>query len=412
MPSSSAVTTVTENEAGLPPTLLHKRVLAAASLSVGAFALTYALVGPVLTSVMEAFGMDDAAGGFISGVMQFGFFASALTGGYFADKLGMRRLMLLSTGMLSVGAFLCAISPNSVVLVAGLIAVGLGAGIVEGVGSALVNHVFEEKSAPALNFVQAVFGVGALTAPVLGALVLRFADGWRLGFGLCAAVSLVATLCQFILPRKTDGDHRLDLSIVKQLASDGGFLLLCLTLFLYVCGEMGCASWVSAFVEREQGLPKSLAALTATLFWGGMLLGRIAYLRLTMTVKLTVLLKICALLAMGFIGAGIAAPEGWQSMALFGLGGMALSGLWPTIVAVGGQWYAKYGATGTGVLVAIGGLGVITMPYLIGLLSESLGLRTAMYFDLPALLAVAALMHWFEKKHKAQARAALAEVPL
>ncbi|MFF2806885.1 MFS transporter [Streptomyces sp. NPDC058000] len=109
---------------------------------------------------------------------------------------------LIGFGLFAVGSVVCAASPTMPVLLVGRGAQGLGAGLLTGLGFALINsalprHLWVRGSA----LISAMFGLGNFIGPALGGLFAQF-GAWRLAFVVLAAVSAVmAAFVPRVLPR-------------------------------------------------------------------------------------------------------------------------------------------------------------------------------------------------------------------
>ncbi|MFE5160887.1 MFS transporter [Streptomyces sp. NPDC056697] len=108
---------------------------------------------------------------------------------------------LLGFGVFAVGSVLCAASPVMPVLLVGRGVQGLGAGLLTGLGFALIHsalprHLWVRGSA----LISAMFGLGNFFGPALGGLFAQFGS-WRLAFVVLALVSVVlAALVPRVLP--------------------------------------------------------------------------------------------------------------------------------------------------------------------------------------------------------------------
>jgi EmrB/QacA subfamily drug resistance transporter len=149
--------------------------------------------------------------------------------GRLADLRGVDRLYTVGLAVFFLGSFLCVVSPDFAVLMAGRLVQGAGAGAVVGLGPTAVSLVFPpERRGRALGLVGAAIGVGAASGPVLGGLVTDLA-GWRWLFGAGVLFGALAPFARRVLPRgATSPGGRLDLAggLLFALALGGGLLAL------------------------------------------------------------------------------------------------------------------------------------------------------------------------------------------
>ncbi|MEU5544149.1 MFS transporter [Streptomyces sioyaensis] len=109
---------------------------------------------------------------------------------------------LVGFGVFAVGSAVCAVSPTMPVLLVGRGAQGLGAGLLTGLGfaliySALPPHLWVRGSA----LISAMFGLGNFVGPTLGGLFAQL-GAWRPAFVALAVVSAVmAAFVPRVLPR-------------------------------------------------------------------------------------------------------------------------------------------------------------------------------------------------------------------
>ena len=161
---------------------LHAGVLALQWI-VGAYALTFA-------SAMLAFGMVG-------------------------DEFGRKKVMLAGAGVFCAGSVLCALAPNSGVLIAGRAVMGLGAAASEPGTLSMLRHLYRDERARnrAIGVWAAVSGLALAAGPVLGGALVGIWN-WRAIFWfnlLFGAVTLVAAA--IVLPENADPEaHRVDIA--------------------------------------------------------------------------------------------------------------------------------------------------------------------------------------------------------
>ncbi|MFE7300053.1 MFS transporter [Streptomyces sp. NPDC057579] len=98
---------------------------------------------------------------------------------------------LLGFGLFAVGSVVCASSPTMPVLLVGRGVQGLGAGLLTGLGFALIYSALPRRLwVRGSALISAMFGLGNFVGPALGGLFAQFGS-WRLAFAVLAAASAV-----------------------------------------------------------------------------------------------------------------------------------------------------------------------------------------------------------------------------
>jgi EmrB/QacA subfamily drug resistance transporter len=161
---------------------LHAGVLALQWI-VGAYALTFA-------SAMLAFGMVG-------------------------DEFGRKKVMLAGAGVFCAGSVLCALAPDSGVLIAGRAVMGLGAAASEPGTLSMLRHLYRDERARnrAIGIWSAVAGLALAVGPVLGGAIVGIWD-WRGIFWFNLAFGVVALIAAaIVLPENADPEaHRVDIA--------------------------------------------------------------------------------------------------------------------------------------------------------------------------------------------------------
>lgn len=143
------------------------------------------------------------------------FAAVMLAAGAIGDEFGRKTVLLYGMGLFAAGSLLCALAPNTGVLITGRVVMGLGAAGSEPGSLSVIRHLFPQGGARAraVGVWAAVSGVALAAGPVIGGALVG-AGGWRwvfwfnLAFGL-----LVLGIAAVVLPESADPDaHRVDTS--------------------------------------------------------------------------------------------------------------------------------------------------------------------------------------------------------
>ncbi|MFB4293641.1 MFS transporter [Nonomuraea sp. ATR24] len=105
---------------------------------------------------------------------------------------------LMGFGGFVAGSLACAVSPAMPVLLAGRGVQGLGAGLLSGLGFAVIHSALPRRLWTRGNaLMSAMYGVGNFAGPALGGLFAQFGS-WRLAF---VAMAVIGAVCAGIVPR-------------------------------------------------------------------------------------------------------------------------------------------------------------------------------------------------------------------
>jgi predicted MFS family arabinose efflux permease len=137
--------------------------------------------------------------------------------GAWRDRSGLRTPFLFTVAAFGVGSLLCALAPSMLVLVVARAFQGLAGGGINALGFAAAASYPEALRLRMLSLISGVWGVLALSAPLLGGLITETL-GWRWIFlvnvPLCAAVMLLAW---FALLASKPADQRRALPVTRAL---------------------------------------------------------------------------------------------------------------------------------------------------------------------------------------------------
>ena len=171
------------------------------------------IVSVALAGIQESLSVSVAGLQWIVDGYMLAFAALMLTGGTLGDLLGRKKVMLAGVAIFCAGSLLAALAPDTNVLIAARIVMGVGAAASEPGTLSLIRHIYPEREerAVALGVWAAVSGLALALGPVLGG-VLVGGGNWTwifwfsLGFGALALAFAAVTLTESSDPegRKLD----------------------------------------------------------------------------------------------------------------------------------------------------------------------------------------------------------------
>jgi len=373
--------------------------LSAALFCYGVVVFTF---GPCLTAMAETFQVRLGQLGLIFTLYSVGLLPSILLNGYLSEVMGRRLILLTVILVMGFGCALFALvsgagSPPSFVLaLAVMVLIGVGGGGIEALTNILIADDNQAAPAFALNVSHAFFAIGAVVGPLGVSLLLRGGLPWRLLF--YGAAGLFGALVLLLLPQRlpaASGEPFPAREALRLLRSRLVWVLLAM-LGLYVGAEAGSSAWISPLLEKVLGAPRETAGLSVSLFWGMMIVGRLAISPVSTRLRPQPLLFGSALAsALGVFG--VAASRTAPACLIWtGVTGLSMSGIFALVLTDAAQHFREHLGAAFGVIIAGVGLGALTVPAIMGWVAEAAGLRAAMFVPAGLMVVVAAsyLARW------------------
>lgn len=371
------------------PSLRHRLPLYPSQI-IGATIM--ASLGPLLDSIMTDLGISLSRGGIISA----GFFCGGVIG-----------ILILNSTMARV--------PAKFVLVAGMIVQGVGlavaataswdlwslslAFVLVGFGGGLVNtmcwmwlpaHVKQHLAAAAL-FMIAFFAVGMIVTPFIIGIAIEEGASWRWILMVEGALSVLAGLVYMALPfLDIPGRRNIRASHLKQIATRNRGLLagILVAIFMYTGAETVLNVWLPKFHIDVFRAKDTWASFSVTLFWIGLIAGRLVIMPLTKRFSPARLLLICAAVLAVMCVAVAYAPGLTTSLILTVGAGLGASASYGLIGSYAGHFPGWEGGLVTSLFIVWGSVGCVIFPYVFGPLADAVGFRGAM-----AAVAVPAVIY-------------------
>lgn len=290
-------------------------------------------------------------------------------------KFGKRNGLLIATGMLFVAELVYTLLPPWEWMYAVGAVAGFGFGMIEAVIGTLILVAVTEGTAVAMSRLEVFFGVGALLMPLVAGWLIR-AEMWRYSFLLVSTLAFVMLLAwgkgnfkelNAVLNAREERRKEKG-SLLRQYQGSRGLMLLVFILFffLYVGTEMSFVNFLPSMLIEKVGTDKATAALSVTLFWIAMTVGRlfagiiaekISYSRYVISGSLISFFLIsCFALVGGLTGL----------IALILLLGLFMSGLFSIALVFANKMLPGSEETTPSLLIASGGIGGAVLPLLMG----------------------------------------------
>ncbi|MFZ1396989.1 MAG: MFS transporter, partial [Candidatus Promineifilaceae bacterium] len=358
------------------------------------FGFSDSLKGPVLPELLDDLQINYAVGGTILLGLYAGFTIASLLSGLLADRFGQKMVLVLAGATLSLGVFMFAGANTAVTLTAAMFVLGFGLGAIELGANGLIVSLHSQHQGRYLNLMAAMHGLGSTLAPLYAGLLLANDQTWRTVYrgDLLLAVPIILLFALLRFPRRATAaaNETFQWRELGQSAFTPPLLLSYLTVLLYVSTEIGIASWLVAYLQDVRGQNVAQSTQALSLFWGLMMIGRFVGSFVVDRIGYLRAILIAVLLASGCLVIGLFGPS--QAWWLLPLSGIFLSIVFPTFTAATASSLTENKNSILGVLFTFAGLGGIFGPWLVGVVSNSLGLSIGFSLILGLSLTTAVIV--------------------
>jgi len=299
--------------------------------------------------------------------------------------------------VLLTGSALLAISftQSFVVLLLLAIPLGLGGGAID---AALNNYVALHYKASHMSFLHSFWGVGATISPLIMSHFLKQSGYWQGGYRFVSIIQLSLALIMFLtLPLWGKVPHAANDELLggpieidnRAAIKKRGAIFAVLAFFFYCAGEASVGLWAATYFVSVRGVDPSVAASWGSLFFFGIMGGRMISGLLAMRVKERTLINVGIILAM--LGALLLALPLPQTFSLAGLllFGLGCAPVFPNLIHITPQRFGKnYSQAIIGLQMASAYIGGTLMPPLVGWIGQDFGFSWLPFYLLACLAAL------------------------
>lgn len=368
-------------------------------LPYAAFVLTgivTTLLGPLLPVLVAWWSLDDARAGVLFSAQFAGAMLGSVLSGAGMTRAGFRQTMGAGATLMAVGVGVLG-SADRAAGTAAIGVYGIGLGLIIPATNVFVARANPAAAASALSLLNLVWGLGAVAAPAIVALVQRVHGVRMFLLGLAGALAVMAGLIVRMREPRGGGDEAANSAATSAGASRHlvravpfGVLL-----FLYVGTETSVAGWAALYARRLDVVRASLALATPSLFWAALLAGRASVPIVVRRVPEAALLRASLMVAAAGIAALAVSRSAAALAAAVSLGGLGLAACFPLIVAHFTRELGRDAPRAAGAVFALASLGGASLPPMVGVVSEASGhLAAGLTVPLFGTLAMLALRGW------------------
>jgi len=347
--------------------------------------MVISFLGPLLVPISNSFQLKLAQVGFPVVFNFTGFFLATFAIAFFWRNYRARPLLTFFSLFLSLSLVGIVLLHDSLIVVFILLFfVGFSTGILHTGLDSLLSEAFGRARAKYLNILHIFVGLGCLASPLLVGIILTYSEKWYLVCFLMGLFSLPLPI--FFWNKRLYG--KAIFSKTREVIDNPGlnkpvnwriFWPIVFSIFLYVGIESSFASWIPLFLVKVRGVTTSIASYNISIFWLAMIVGRWFFGKFFYKTNLSRSLIIGAAVGALFIALSFLSKERSLILLFIACSGLLLSYIYPNMLALGGNIFPNSIGFVTGILTASGFAGSMLFPWLIGPISQAMGLTKSVF---------------------------------
>jgi putative MFS transporter len=165
----------------LPVTRFHFKLLFAGGFGYTFDAMDGAIVAFILPSVTKQWGLSSGATGILGSSLLIGFLFGALSAGILGDRIGRRKVMVSALVLYCAASLVAAAAPNFAVLFLARVVAGMGTGAESAIVAPYLSEFVPSRARGRyVGSIAGFFAFGYVFASLLGYFVVRdVPEGWR-----------------------------------------------------------------------------------------------------------------------------------------------------------------------------------------------------------------------------------------
>ena len=291
---------------------------------VGFFIMGFCDIVGIATSYVKVdFNLNETMAGLIPSMVFVWFLLLSLPAALLMNKLGRKRMVIISDVITFVGMLLPFFAYNLTICLTAFILLGIGNTILQVSLNPLVNNIVKGKSlTSALTAGQVVKAVSSFCGPLLAAFVTLYIGEWQYLFPIYAILTLISALwLTFTQIPHEDKQEPTTIAQTLSLLGNSKIIMLFLGIFFIVGTDVGLNTVAPklliercAFTVSDAGIGSSVYFFcrTAGAFIGAIILGHVSaikYFRLNILAALLTMVALfylnttlTVMIALGLLG--------------------------------------------------------------------------------------------------------------
>ena len=307
-------------------------------------------------------------------------------GARFADKIGYRKVMLMSqslemTGLAALGILPFVFENHYIGLLLSAILYAMGSGLNEVIGSPILEALPSEHKSAQMSFMHSFYCWGSMLVIIMSTLYFALfgIENWRYLSFIWAGFPLVGTVLFSMVPIASLKNENENIS-AKQLFSKKLFWVFVVLMICSGAAELSMSQWSSMFVEKGLEISKTLGDIIGPcMFALTMGISRLFYGKFGDRIDLTKYIVMSSALCILSYIMTAAVSNSIVAIAGCALCGFSVGIMWPGVISLAAHKCPEGSTPMFGYLAMAGDIGCSLGPGIVGFIASAV--RSANEYD-------------------------------
>ncbi|MCL2221949.1 MAG: MFS transporter [Oscillospiraceae bacterium] len=378
-------------------------VTASALSSIFIFSFIIALPGVLINEVVDTFSLGGFSEGLMGTFTNIGFMVSMFFVVLVQGRVKKTKLFIFALCLQAVALFVTGFSPTFFIFLLGSLILGFSNGFIDSCSNSAIVDVQGEGCSKYLGYLHGLFGVGALLAPLVFMVALRFIDWRGIHFAL-TGFSVLVMVFIFSLTRGLGAEKKQETKVREHLftASDlRAYLRVRRNVALSLAGMFGMFAlfavliWIVRYMTLRFDA-EDIGLLSVTIYWICATANRLLFARFVKNASM-LFVAIGALLSGAAVFIGVASGNPIVLCVMMGVFGFCSGHFVQVLVAECAAGYKGRTSFTTSFLMFVMCIARIGAPVIMAFVGTQVSLFGGMMIPVVACL-LTAVFSWYAMK--------------
>jgi len=341
-----------------------------------ALGIIYILIPSTVSIVMENFNIEESLGGLQFCAFELGIIAGSIILTHLLPRFSVKRITTAGICLISASLIAASLSQVYLLFLLFYIMVGFAFGLMFSLPGTYANRFGGRRAFRIQGYLYGFLSIGYVAGPLIPDLIERLNISWRWSVAL-PGLFILPFIAVIMTSRFNELRDTVPLSVrsIKQVFSyDRRYLIILMAcLFISYGSYVAISEWLVSFLENSSGMTASTAHLVLAIFGAAVFLGRFGsgyFSRKTNPYNIILALSIVSMTLVFLIPLP---GSSTVNAALLVATGLFMPGIPALLLGGVGHFPHSLISPTYSILMISFCLGIMTIPYLVGLIMQTAG---------------------------------------